>query len=81
MKGHIVLTPAEIQSGFDRQRQAELLILQLPADHDGRNTWLLNYGIGQEAVLRRACRPAGFPVTWDPETNAARTANTLAAAR
>lgn len=39
-----VLTSAEIRSGLDRVRHAELLIKQLPADHDGRNTWLLNYG-------------------------------------
>lgn len=40
----IQLTPAEVQSGVDRVRWAELLIEQLPADHDGRNSWLLNYG-------------------------------------
>lgn len=40
----IALTPAEVQSGLDRVRFAEGLIRQLPADHDGRNTWLLNYG-------------------------------------
>lgn len=39
----ISLTPAEMQSGLDRVRFAELLIRQLPEDHDGRNTWLLNY--------------------------------------
>lgn len=42
--GVIELTPAEIQSGLDRVRFAEGLIRQLPEDHDGRNTWLLNYG-------------------------------------
>lgn len=41
--GHIALTPAEIQSGMDRVRWAENLIRQLPEDHDGRNSWLLNY--------------------------------------
>ena len=40
----IQLTPAEIQSGLDRVRFAELLIKQLPENHDGRNSWLLNYG-------------------------------------
>lgn len=40
----IQLTPFEVQSGLDRVRFAEGLIRQLPADHDGRNTWLLNYG-------------------------------------
>lgn len=39
----IRLRPTEIQSGFDRVRWAEGLIRQLPADHDGRNSWLLNY--------------------------------------
>lgn len=40
----IQLTPAEVQSGLDRVRWAEGLIKQLPEDHDGRNSWLLNYG-------------------------------------
>ena len=42
---HVIeLTAAEIQSGLDRVRYAEMLIRQLPTDHEGRNTWLLNYG-------------------------------------
>jgi hypothetical protein len=45
----IVLNNAEIQSGSDRVRWAEGLILQLPPDHEGRNSWLLNYGRGPEA--------------------------------
>jgi len=49
----IYLTPDEIQSGFSRQRAAEGLIKQLPKDHDGRNTWLLNYGKGKEAQMFR----------------------------
>jgi hypothetical protein len=69
----IKLTPAERQSGLDRQRHAELLILQLPTDHDGRNTWLLNYGVGREAAMLRACRPAGAGVRWNDETRAAYT--------
>jgi hypothetical protein len=40
----IALTPAEIQSGLDRVHWAEGLIRQLPSNHDGRNSWLLNYG-------------------------------------
>ena len=52
----IFLTNFERQSGLDRQRHAELLILQLPEDHDGRNTWLLNYGVGPEAQTLRANR-------------------------
>lgn len=41
---YIELTPQERQSGLDRVRWAELLIRQLPDDHDGRNSWLLNFG-------------------------------------
>jgi len=40
----IQLTEAEIRSGVDRVRWAEGLIRQLPANHDGRNSWLLNSG-------------------------------------
>jgi len=40
----IQLTDAEIQSGRDRVMWAEDLIRQLPENHDGRNSWLLNYG-------------------------------------
>lgn len=42
--GNIALTPAEIESGLDRVKWAESLIKQLPEDHEGRNSWLLNYG-------------------------------------
>lgn len=38
------LTGAEMQSGYDRLQFAEDLIKQLPESHEGRNTWLLNYG-------------------------------------
>ena len=34
----IQLTKSEIQSGHDR----------VPADHEGRNSWLLNYGTGPD---------------------------------
>lgn len=50
LKNHIrciPLTVAELQSGLDRVRWAELLIRQLPEDHEGRNSWLLNYGRGE----------------------------------
>ena len=40
----ILLTTHEIQSNYDRVRFAEGLIRQLPTTHNGRNTWLLNYG-------------------------------------
>lgn len=45
----IELSAAEVQSGMDRVRWAELLIVQLPKNHDGRNSWLLNYGVSEEA--------------------------------
>lgn len=63
----ITLTKAEMQSGLNRQRAAEGLILQLPAAHDGRNTWLLNYGIGEEAVALRT----KHGVFWNPLCEAA----------
>lgn len=61
------MTAHEIQSGLDRLRNAELLILQLPEGHDGRNTWLLNYGTGDEAVEKRRVRG----LSWSDETQAA----------
>lgn len=45
----INLTPAEVQSGYDRVAWAEGLIQQLPKTHEGRNSWLLNYGRSEEA--------------------------------
>ena len=56
----IFLTKAEQQSGLDRQRWAEGLILQLPKNHDGRNSWLLNFGVGEEAQAFRAKRNIEF---------------------
>jgi len=46
VQGWIVLDAAEVQSGVDRVRWAEGLIRQLPETHDGRNSWLMNYGKG-----------------------------------
>lgn len=51
--GVVLLSAAEVQSGSDRQSWAEGLILQLPDTHDGRNSWLINYGVGHEAIARR----------------------------
>ena len=56
----IKLNAAETQSGLDRVRFAEGLIRQLPDTHDGRNTWLLNYGASDEASNLRARRGVGF---------------------
>lgn len=67
----IVLTRPEIQSGYNRQRAAEGLILQLPKDHDGRNTWLLNFGEGEEAIERRRKRD----LKWQPNLRAAESRN------
>jgi hypothetical protein len=39
----ITLNPHEIESGLNRVVWAELLIRQLPEDHEGRNSWLMNY--------------------------------------
>jgi hypothetical protein len=43
-----LLTKAEIESGLSRVQWAEALIKQLPEEHEGRNSWLLNYGKAQE---------------------------------
>ncbi len=56
----IKLTGAELQSGHDRVMWAEGLISQLPKNHDGRNSWLLNYGTGEEAEALRAKRDLPF---------------------
>ena len=50
----IPITEAEAESGFDRVRWAESLIVQLPPEHEGRNSWLLNFGTGEEASGKRA---------------------------
>lgn len=63
----IKLNAAERQSGLDRVRYAELLISQLSPIHDGRNTWLLNYGTGDEAKEIRIRNG----IDWDPETRSA----------
>ena len=54
MKSIIKLNAAEIQSKQSRVNWAEGLIEQLPKDHDGRNSWLLNYGVEEEANALRA---------------------------
>lgn len=43
----IRLTATEVLSGYDRVKWAEGLIRQLPETHDGRNSWLLNYGTSE----------------------------------
>lgn len=52
--GSIVFTSQEQTSGYNRIRFAEDLIRKLPLHHEGRNTWLINYGSSEEAnVLRQ----------------------------
>ncbi len=60
MKKIIRLTEAELQSNLNRVKLAELLISQLPETHDGRNSWLLNYGTGPEAKGKRKARGIKF---------------------
>lgn len=58
MNAYIRKNGAEIQSGQDRQRWAEGLILQMASSHNGRNSWLLNYGVSDEAKELRKDHPS-----------------------
>ncbi len=49
MDNAIILNRAEMQSNLDRVKHAEALIKQLHPKHEGRNSWLMNYGQSQEA--------------------------------
>ena len=68
---NIRLSSVEIQSGLDRVRYAEGLIRQLPENHDGRNTWLLNYGVSDEATDMRKKRD----IAWVAATKCAESAS------
>lgn len=68
-RGFIRLTAAEVQSGNNRQKWAEGLIEQLPLDHDGANSWLLNYGTGERAKSLRIARA----INWLEYTQSAET--------
>jgi hypothetical protein len=57
------LTPTNDKDKKDRW--AENLILQLPADHDGRNSWLINFGQRIEARELRA----KYDIKFDPAHN------------
>lgn len=57
LEGVIELTPAEIQSNHNRVQWAEGLIRQLPETHEGRNSWLLNYGHGADVEAMRDRHP------------------------
>ena len=67
----IRLNEVEIQSNHSRVNHAESLILQLPKEHDGRNTWLLNYGTRIEANTMREVRK----IKWNELTQSAETIN------
>lgn len=55
-------TPVEAQSGVDRLQIATGLILQLPANHEGRATWLKNYAVHPKSAVQREIRkqPTAF---------------------
>ncbi len=69
LQNAIELDPTEIQSGSSRVKHAAGLIKQLPRDHDGRNTWLMNYGDPADpevqALRKRWEERAGRPGGWD----------------
>ena len=69
MKRFLQFNKHEKQSNLNRIKNAELLILQLPENHDGRNTWLLNYGIGEEATEKREKRK----LKWIPKLDSCET--------
>ena len=66
MKKKIKLSKAELQSGSSRVDWAEGLIIQLPKNHDGRNSWLLNYGTGYEA--KRLRKRFKSQLRWNKKT-------------
>jgi len=65
----ILISTEEIQSNSSRMKWAQGLITQLPTDHDGRNSWLLNYGTRTEDELAREEREIRFiAITQKAET-------------
>lgn len=72
MNQFIILSRFELQCGSTRVKNAEDLILQLPKTHDGRNTWLLNYGVGEEALQLRKKYPK---LKWSKLTTSLETIN------
>jgi hypothetical protein len=66
-------THVEVQSKRSRIDHAEGLISQLPTHHNGRNTWLMNFGKRTEAQQLRAARG----LCWVRETEAAETSEGL----
>jgi len=68
-KKGIVFNGHEIQSNNNRVKHAEGLILQLKNGHDGRNTWLLNYGVSSTAKSMRDLKK----LNWDETTQSCET--------
>ncbi len=60
MENVILLSNVEIQSNHTRVKWAEGLIEQLPSNHEGRNSWLMNYGVKEIAVALREKRGLTF---------------------
>lgn len=48
--------PHETQSGHNRLAQATNLIMQLSNDHDGRNTWLMNFAENKDPAVQAMIR-------------------------
>lgn len=69
MRTEIKLNQVEINSHHTRIDHAEVLILQLSENHDGRNTWLLNYGKSEQAVELRKVRS----LKWNETTESCET--------
>lgn len=59
-QGSAVFSKAEMSCGLNRIKWAEGLISQLPPKYEGRNSWLLNFGVGEEAVNLRQSREIEF---------------------
>jgi hypothetical protein len=59
----IVLNNVEQRSKLTRVLSAEHLIQQLPKEHQGRNSWLLNYGVEEESIQMRVSRNLLFDET------------------
>lgn len=59
-QGFAVFSKAEMLCGLNRVKWAEGLISQLSPKHEGRNSWLLNFGIGEESVDLRKSRDIKF---------------------
>lgn len=69
---YLELTGAEIQSGHDRQEWAEGLLLQfleLKPDHEGVQSWLLNFG--RKSYSRRLRHERN--IQWNKRTQSAET--------